>query len=765
MKINTKVVLSISFLVTVFFVIAVVYISYVSRQRAIRDAQNIADAEAKSFANFVRSELNTDLGICRSLADGFSAYDGFPTAERLQANSDMMHNIFKQADRYLALWVSWELGAIDTSFRKTFGRRTQEIFLKNGNITSQYSFRDMESPNEGSMYFGIKTNPQEQITEPYYYSYVQDSVLEASIIAPMIHLNRFVGIVGVDVSLVQFYEFIKDVQPFKESFAFLVSNKGVIIAHPEKAFVGKNIRDIYPKAFIDNNLLNNISLGIKASVTDYVTGLRGKQYISIAPFKVGNSQIPWAVGIMVPEDVIVEEGVQAFRITIFVGLVGLILLVILISFIMNRITAPVVEGTEILNKLKDGVVNENLKIKRDTKDEFGQIGVSINNVIDMLVDVVRYSREIGSGNLNVDYKLRSESDMLGSSILNMRKNLLLVKEEEAKRKEEQEIRNWVSVGLAKISSIIQAYYTSVEDLSQLTITNLVKYIDAATGAMYITNTDDRDDIYLEQTAVFAYERIENQPKRFPVTDGILGKCYQSKTIIVVDSISENYLQIKSGLGSSLPKYVVLVPIINLDKVLGIIELSLFRDLKPYEFEFLANLGNSIANAITSFIHSRERDYLLKQSEYQTEILQHNEQVALESLDKIEKLQIETAIREAELNSLFSAVKSSVYVVIYNAEGVIIEVNKKLLDLLNVSESMIIGTRQSDFVVNNNTLEQAKNMWEDIIHKRQVGELVQEVHIKDKVIWLASVFSPILNEKGEVVKVVNISQDITKQIQN
>ncbi|MCK5537076.1 MAG: GAF domain-containing protein [Bacteroidales bacterium] len=763
MKINTKIILSILSLVTVFYLIAVLYISYISRERAIRDAQTIADSEAEAFAHFVKAELNTDLGLCRSLANGFTAYDDFPTEAQMSQYSDMIHNIFKSSEGYLALWVSWELNAIDTSYKKPHGRRSQEFFLNNGNIETQYSYRDMDNPNEGSMYYEIKINPQEQITEPYYYSYISDSILEASIIAPIVHLNRFVGIVGVDVSLEEFFYLIRDVQPFRESFAFLVSNSGVIIAHPEKKFVGKNIRDIYPKTFVDNNLLTNINLGIKASVTDEVKGLKGKQYISLAPFKIGESNIPWSVGIVVPENVIVEEGVKAFRIALIVGSIGLVLLVILISFIMNRITSPVVEGTAILNKIKDGIVNENLKIKRSAKDEFGDISVAINDVIDVLSDIVKYAHEIGRGNLNVEFKLRSENDMLGSAILDMRKNLISVKEEEAKRKKEQEIRNWVSVGSAKISNIIQTNYTSLDQMAKQTISNLVKYIDAATGAIYITNNDDSKNIFLEQLGTFAYERTENKKLTFSTEEGILGKCYKTKSTIVVDSISENYIRVKSGLGASPPKTLVLIPIVNIDNVLGVIEISTFRDLKDYEFEFLEGLAKSLANATTNFLHSKERDFLLKQFEEQTEILQKNEQKSLKSFHEIEKLQQETAIREAELGSLFSAIKNSVYVVIYNSEGVIIDVNQKLLDLLSIEESMILGTKQGDFVVNKNVKKQTELVWKNVIENQIVGEIVQEVHIKDKKLWLASVFSPIVNEKGETIKILNISQDITKQM--
>ncbi len=756
MKINTKVILSITSLVALFYLAALIYISYVSRERALRDAQNLAKKEAEAFANHVKSELNTDMGVVRSLAEGFSAYNGIASKTLREKQADMMRNIYKSSSDYLALWVSWELYAIDSSYQKSHGRQTLEFFTNNTTIESRYSNRDMDSPNEGSMYYSIKMNPQEIITEPYYYTYTDDSVLEASISAPMMHYNLFVGIVGVDVSLQRFYGLIRDIKPFKNSFAFLVSNGGIIIAHPQKEFMGKNLKDIYPKMVIDNNIESRINLGLSTSIVDNIKGREGKQYITLSPFKVGKSSIPWAVGLVVPEKVILEEGTNAFKISLIIGIVGLILLIIVIALIMSRLTKPVEQSTRVLEKIKDGVINENLKIKISRKDEFGAIAKAVNEVIGELSDVVNSAREIGKGNLNIDYRLRSENDMLGHAILEMQKNLSLLKEEEAERKKEQEIRTWISVGLAKIGTLILQDYEKIDEMANSAISNLVKYLDAASGGFFILNKPTDEEPYLEMIANFAYERSRSERKKISIQEGFVGTVYQSKKILKIDNVPASYLQIKSGLGSAPPRYLVLVPILQQKTLLGIIEVSSFSEFKDYEFEFLENITQSIANAISSFIHQKQNEKFIVQQEVQTELMKINEQKALDALKKLQKQQVTSLRREAELNSLLEAIKQSVFVVIYNTEGKIIDINEKFAHFLDVPRKKLLGTMQGDFLVLKDSNENSKDIWKKVVKDKKTIDVIQKIKISQKKFNLASTFSPIVNEENKVEMVINIA---------
>ena len=687
MKINSKIILSIVTIVAFFYLASVLYISYIARQRSINDAQNLAKKEIESFANYVKSELNTDLGLVRGLAEGFSAYDNYATYSLREVHNEMMKNVFNKTKNALALWVSWELYAIDSSYTKTHGRQTLEFFRENGEIKSRRGYRDMDSPNVESMYYAVKSDPQEIITDPYYYSYnAQDSILEASVSAPIMHYNLFVGIVGLDVSLSRFFSLIKNVHPFKNSIAFLVSNNGTIIAHPKKEFVGKKIKDVYPKLVIDNDLVSKIKLGIKTSFKSTINKFSGMQSIQLHPFRIGNSNIPWAVWLIVPENEVVKEGENAFIITLIIGIIGLILLIAIITITMNRLTAPVEQSTYVLKKMGEGVINDNLKMKVKRNDEFGAIAKAVNNVIDMLTGIIIYAHEISKGNLKATYKTQSKNDILGGALKEMQNSLEIVQQEEELRKKEQEIRTWISTGLAKIGNIVRTNYDNQDKMLYEALSNLVKYMDASTGGFFMLNDDQSGNKFMELRATFAYEREEEQTiKKFPMDEGFIGRVCQTKTVLTIDGIPDSYLKVKSGLGSAPPRFLTLVPVLIKNEIIGIIEISNFHKFKDYEIEFLQNITQSFANSIGSYLNQKQNNEFLIMQKKQTLLLKENERKALESLKELQNQQQKVLKREIKINSLLKAINKSVFVIYYSPNGTITDINKKLTEHIGIKK--------------------------------------------------------------------------------
>ena len=740
---------------------ATIYSLLTSRNRAINDARNLMQKEAEAFANYVKSELNTDMGVVRSLANGFAAYDNYASEEARTMQETMMKNIFRTSTNYLALWVSWELYAIDSTYTKSHGRETLEFFFSNGEVKSRRAFRDLDSPNEGSMYYSVKINPQELITDPYYYSYnSEDSILEASISAPIMHYNLFAGIVGVDVSLARFYDLIKNIKPFKNSIAFLVSNNGTIIAHPQKEYVGKSIKEAYPNLVKNNKLDSKIKQGVKVELTANVENLLGKQYIYIAPFYIGKSKIPWSVGLFVPEKGVVEQGDKAFIVSLIIGIIGLFILVLFITIVMNRLVAPVEQSTFVLNKVNDGIINENLKIKVNQNDEFGLIAKAVNNVVDLLIRVLNYTQEISKGNLSAQFTPKSQNDILGITLKNMQRNLERVKEEEEKRKQEQAIRSWISEGLAKIGNIVRQDYKNIDELANNSLSNLVKYIDATTGALFMINEDDPDNLFMELIVTFAYERdIAQNHKIFNLEEGLIGRVSKSKEILIVEDIPESYLTVKSGLGSAPPKYLILVPILQQNKLLGIIEISNFRKFKDYEIEFLQNISQSFANSISSYFHQKQTQQLLNQQKEQARKLKENEEKVLAALERLKEQQAESQKQEAELESFINAIKESVFVVIYSPEGEIIELNDKFAQFLGIDAQKYIGTKQGATVIETSGNYDRNKLWSDLLEHKKKITVTQMIVVDGKKFKLLSTYSPILDEKGNVEQIINISIEI------
>lgn len=124
------------------------------------------------------------------------------------------------------------------------------------------------------------------------------------------------------------------------------------------------------------------------------------------------------------------ERIQASKQVSFDQLEGAILLlfllsaaiVVIVSFLLIRnITHPLSILHEKISRISEGQIPSLPKIKN--KDEIGQMGQGISSVIQSYEKLQLFAREIGKGNLEEEYQLLSENDVIGHSLLSMQANL------------------------------------------------------------------------------------------------------------------------------------------------------------------------------------------------------------------------------------------------------------------------------------------------------------------------------------------------------
>lgn len=106
----------------------------------------------------------------------------------------------------------------------------------------------------------------------------------------------------------------------------------------------------------------------------------------------------------------------------------------------------------------------------------------------------------------------------------------------------------------------------------------------------------------------------------------------------VQELPECYISIESGLGASVPKSLLLLPISFSGEVVAVVEIASFAPLTELQIRFLKSISNAFGSAINSTISSMRIDQLLEQSQRLNEELQvYTEELQTQS----EELQIQT----------------------------------------------------------------------------------------------------------------------------
>lgn len=258
------------------------------------------------------------------------------------------------------------------------------------------------------------------------------------------------------------------------------------------------------------------------------------------------------------------------------------------------LTDPITKSIhQVRDRLQDLSVGKEIdKLATKSRDEIGAMTSSLNNLVDGINSYTAFAIEIGKGNLDTDFKALSEDDKLGNSLIGMRNALKNVAEEEA-------IRMWANEGISIVSEILRKNNNDLKTLCQQLISQLVKYMKANQGAIYLVEKEADASKYLQLWACYAYNKQKHHSHKVMLGEGLIGQCVLEKEPIYLTVVPENYIKITSGLGDACPTCLIIVPLLHTDDVHGVIELAFFNKLTASEIDFLTRLSENIASSIVS----------------------------------------------------------------------------------------------------------------------------------------------------------------------
>ncbi|MBN2814102.1 MAG: GAF domain-containing protein [Bacteroidales bacterium] len=351
---------------------------------------------------------------------------------------------------------------------------------------------------------------------------------------------------------------------------------------------------------------------------------------------------------------IVEQGRQEMISTFnrfqnwifFMGLILVVGAIVIGVLTINSLVVPINHTKNILLSMGRGVLPKD-KLTEGS-DELGLMAKALNNLVKGLTNIFNFSVDIGKGNFNSNFDPLSEEDVLGHSLLDMRNELKKASEEETRRKDEDEQRNWAAQGVAKFSDILRTNTNELSELSYSIISNLVKYTNSNQGGIYIINDNDKDNPFIEMMASYAYDRRKFITRRIEIGEGLVGRCYQEKEKIYLTDIPHDYMKITSGLGEDSPRALLIVPLVYNDVIYGLVEIASFEPYPAHVIEFIERIGESIAATISSSKSQIQTALLLEQSQQQAEEMSSQEEEMRQNMEELRATQEQSARREEEL---------------------------------------------------------------------------------------------------------------------
>ncbi len=485
------------------------------------------------------------------------------------------------------------------------------------------------------------------------------------------------------------------------------------------------------------------------------------------------------------------ENVLKLSVTLF------FVLMVLIAFIMGKsLVGSVNYVKDKIVEMSEGILPE-VKVL-NSNDEIGQMSKALNSLVSNLKETSQFAIKIGEGNFSSEFKPQSKHDVLANSLLVMRDNLIKADKEAEQRKIENSQRNWASQGLAEFNEVLRNAGDDMQVLSNRVIERLVRYLDANMGGIYIVDDSNPDDIHLELTAFYAYDRLKYVKQRIEIGESLVGQCFRENETVYLTDLPKGYVHISSGLGEADPTCLVIVPLKVNAETYGIVELASFQIIEKYQVEFIEKIGETIAATIANVKTNINTQKLLEESHQYSERLAQQEAEVHKNIEtlkaQIENLQ-ETNKREnikyqklhddfenqAETNSSviqklnekneqlkadymkhqFILNNSAGYYEL-DPQGFFLMMNNRLLNSIDMPINEIENHDIRSFMANPADVEAFNNamtkLSEGLIHTSIVKYIFD-----GKTVYLSETFTPFRDEYNVLTKICVVSNNITANI--
>ncbi|MBN2482318.1 MAG: PAS domain S-box protein [Bacteroidales bacterium] len=292
-----------------------------------------------------------------------------------------------------------------------------------------------------------------------------------------------------------------------------------------------------------------------------------------------------------------------------------------------------------------------------------------------------FAQQIGQGNYQANLNIKNDHDILAESLVHMRDNLI-----ETTRKESDQ--SWIAAGKDSISNLLRMH-NKIDELAKNIIRDLVNYIKAVQGAMYIYNEDKKT---LTNIATYAYNRNKHVSQEINVGYGLIGECAYEMDYIYRTEIPDDYFTINSGiLGQQKPQSMLLIPLITDEKLQGVMEFASLEDRIPeLTIQLLNELGEIIARTIFNLKVTQRTEKLLTESQQMTLELQENEEELRQNAEEMRATQEELQKSNEQLESKILEVENAQkrqYSLLENASE-IISIYDENMSMKYVSPSVI-----------------------------------------------------------------------------
>jgi HAMP domain-containing protein/CheY-like chemotaxis protein/GAF domain-containing protein len=282
------------------------------------------------------------------------------------------------------------------------------------------------------------------------------------------------------------------------------------------------------------------------------------------------------------------------------------------------------------------------------KDLTGNVNLLADNLTNQVRAIAEVATAVTKGDLTRSIQVEASGEVaeLKDNINTMIDNLRLTTD----RNTEQD---WLKTNLARFTGMLQGQ-RDLATVGRMLLSELAPLVNAQQGVIYQMETEESAGMVL--LSAFADDGENAHLRRLKIGEGLVGQVAAEKRRMLISDLPEKTVPIRSGLFESVPRNVIVLPVLFEDRVKAVIELASLNNFTASHLAFLEQLTASIGIVLNSIEATMQTEGLLKQSQQlaaelqtqQKELQQTNEQLAQKAQQLAEQnVEVERKNQEIE----------------------------------------------------------------------------------------------------------------------
>ncbi len=361
-SLQVKISVYVSLLVMLVMLICMTAISRMVWSDMIQMEQQCLQAETEHYAEQLNGWMAKEITLAEDVAEGLGALDGLSD----QQITALLKAHFEGEEELLDLYFGTEDGG--------FWKASTASQIPDG-----YDAR------ERGWYQSAKESGALIVTDPYFDAFTLQMC--DTVACPVYVQNRFVGVVGIDISLVTVSEVASNIQYEEGVYSFVVDAAGNYIYHPDEAYMPSKdaavaVADVEPELV---PLLENPTEGRVVSLVHH----GDEEYATVYPI----GETGWLIGVVVPSANALKTVNEINRTILGVGIAAILIVVVVTSAGIGVIIGPVRKMRDVTARLAEGDLNVDLT-KTGSKDEIGVLQNAMYELTQRISGMMRETNHI-----------------------------------------------------------------------------------------------------------------------------------------------------------------------------------------------------------------------------------------------------------------------------------------------------------------------------------------------------------------------------------